>query len=394
MRILVIAACPLPWPRGTPIRIHRMAEALVERGHEIHMATYPLGDDSVETNYQLHRVRSTNGDMDASPGPSLKKLFWLDPQLWGVVRRLLAEKHFDIVHAHHYEGLLTALCARSFNRKLPIVYDAHTLLATELPHYHLHVPKRTIAMLGATLDRSLPPRADHIITVTERMQQWFLEHAPKAADRLSLIPNGVEHEHFKLSNGHAGRRNGSNGRAPRIVFAGNLAEYQGVGALLDAFARVRDEAADARLVFITDSGLGQWEQRIEELAIGSAVDVVSAGFDTLPEHLEAADVVVNPRIDCDGIPQKLLNYMAAARPIVSFAGSAAILQHEQTGLVVPDADIDAFAGAVLRVLRTPALGSALGDAARREVEKAHSWQQVAGDVEAVYVETIARAARA
>jgi glycosyltransferase involved in cell wall biosynthesis len=393
MRVLIIAACPLPWPRGTPIRIHRMAEALVERGHEIHMATYPLGDDSVETNYQLHRVRSANGEMDASPGPSLKKLLWLDPQLWGVVRRLLADKTFDVVHAHHYEGLLTALCARSFNQRLPIVYDAHTLLATELPHYQLRVPKRSVARLGALLDRALPPRADHIITVTERMQQWFLDNTPVAADRLSLIPNGVEYEHFKAPNGPAPKRNGSDGNAPRIVFAGNLAEYQGIGALLDAFARVRDKAADARLVLVTDSDLGQWEQRIEELAMKSAVEVVSGGFEALPEHLDAADVLVNPRIDCDGIPQKLLNYMAAARPIVSFAGSAAILQHEQTALVVPDADVDAFACAVLRVLRTPALGSALATAARRKVEEAHSWQRVACEVETAYGATIARAAR-
>ena len=49
-------------------------------------------------------------------------------------------------------------------------------------------------------------------------------------------------------------------------------------------------------------------------------------------------IALNPRVDCDGLPVKLLNYMATGRAIVSFAGSAEILEHEQTGLVVPSGD--------------------------------------------------------
>lgn len=89
MRILVVAACPLPWPRGTPIRIHRMAEALLQRGHEIHMATYPLGHADTPTPYQTHRVGWKNMRLRSDPGPSLKKLFVLDPLLTRRIRRLL-----------------------------------------------------------------------------------------------------------------------------------------------------------------------------------------------------------------------------------------------------------------------------------------------------------------
>ncbi|CAN5167478.1 hypothetical protein BH20GEM2_BH20GEM2_04590 [soil metagenome] len=35
----MVAACPLPAPRGTPIRILRLAEALALRGHEVHLVT-------------------------------------------------------------------------------------------------------------------------------------------------------------------------------------------------------------------------------------------------------------------------------------------------------------------------------------------------------------------
>lgn len=32
-RIAMVAACPFPCPRGTPVRVRRMAEALTARGH-------------------------------------------------------------------------------------------------------------------------------------------------------------------------------------------------------------------------------------------------------------------------------------------------------------------------------------------------------------------------
>ena len=123
------------------------------------------------------------------------------------------------------------------------------------------------------------------------------------------------------------------------------------------------------------------------------MEVVRSGFDSLPARLDEADVLVNPRMDCDGIPQKLLNYMAAGKPIVSFAGSAHILDHERTGLIVPDADIGGFADAILRLLQAPEFARTLGAAARRDVEETYSWQGVARKVESVYAATIERRAR-
>ena len=52
------------------------------------------------------------------------------------------------------------------------------------------------------------------------------------------------------------------------------------------------------------------------------------------DYLAAADVALNPRVHSSGTPQKLLNYMAAAKPVVSFEGSAKGLTHERDALIV------------------------------------------------------------
>ena len=57
LRIAMIAACPFPWPRGTPIRIHRIAEAVAGRGHAVHVVTYHLGEELADAPFVVHRIR-------------------------------------------------------------------------------------------------------------------------------------------------------------------------------------------------------------------------------------------------------------------------------------------------------------------------------------------------
>ena len=395
MRILVIAACPLPWPRGTPIRIHRMAEALYQRGHEVHVATYPLGDRGTPTPYKTHRIGWKNLRVAPEPGPSLKKLFVLDPLLTKKVKCLLDEMSFDVIHAHHYEGLIAALLARRSSNRVPVVFDAHTLLGSELPHYRLPIPGKIVSWTGRQIDSALPRRADHVIAVTERMRDWLTTKGLVPVDRISLISNGVEYEHFVAPTAHASEKpaDGDAATPVRIVFTGNLAGYQRIDLLLLAFQKVHASVNQARLFLVTDSDLNPLRRKISALGLTDWITRIQADYASLPARLAAADVLVNPRTQCDGIPQKLLNYMASGRPIVSFDGSSALLEHDHTALLVADEDTDAFAQAILHILSEPQLGARLGHAARNQVIAAYGWQNVAEKVEDVYSKVTVNVAR-
>jgi glycosyltransferase involved in cell wall biosynthesis len=89
-------------------------------------------------------------------------------------------------------------------------------------------------------------------------------------------------------------------------------------------------------------------------------------------------------VDCPGLPQKLLNYMASGRAIVSFAGSAKVLTHEVNGLIVPNHDVEGFAAAIVRLVDDPALGARLGQAARAYVLATSTWDRTAERCERVY----------
>jgi len=79
MRIAMVAACPFPWPRGTPVRIHRLAEALGQMGHDVHVTTYHLGERGHEAPFTVHRIRDIPSYRYCEPGPTLRKLVYLDP---------------------------------------------------------------------------------------------------------------------------------------------------------------------------------------------------------------------------------------------------------------------------------------------------------------------------
>lgn len=375
----MVAACPFPWPRGTPIRIHRIAEAMAHRGHEVHVATYHLGEALGNGPFQVHRIRDVPAYRRTDPGPTVRKLFQLDPMLAGLLRRLHDELRFDLVHAHHYEGLLVASYAL---RGTPIVYDAHTLLSGELPSYRLGLPRQFVRAVAPHLDRHLPRRADRTIAVSEAIRNTLVGLGASEPERLHVIPNGVEWQRSPVDH-----RLASDGRT--VIFTGNLAPYQGMGLLLEAFAILHARRADVRLMIVTDSSFAPFEALARRLGVRDAIELRRAAFPQQSALMAGATVAVNPRVRCDGIPQKLLNYMAAGMPIATFEGSAGPVRHEVTGLTVPDGDTAAMANAMERLLSDRELARRLGETAREQARRDFSWGQVAARVEEVYHEAIA-----
>jgi glycosyltransferase involved in cell wall biosynthesis len=196
-----------------------------------------------------------------------------------------------------------------------------------------------------------------------------------------VIPNGVEWQRFPVEPGTIPA-------GCTVIFTGNLAPYQGVDLMLEAFAKLHARRADVRLMIVTDSPFTAFEGLAQRLGVRTAVSLHRASFEQQPALLAGATLAVNPRVQCDGIPQKLLNYMAAGLPIATFQGSAGPVRHQVTGLCVPDGDTAALACAMERLLTNRALAWTLGHAAREQARREFSWAQVAARVEQVYREAI------
>jgi glycosyltransferase involved in cell wall biosynthesis len=387
LAIAVVAACPFPARRGTPVRVQRLSEELSRRGHRVLVVTYHHGSGEADPSLELRRIPTIRGYGKLGPGPNYRKLFLLDPLLTWKLRQVLRQERIDVIHAHHFEGLLVGAVAR-LGRPMPLVFDVHTLLTSELPQYRMPLlplgVKRRLAKAG---DRHLPRWADHVAPVTERIRAKLLEMRAISEDRVTLVPNGVETDLFHLPGINGGEPEQPERRT--LIFTGNLAPYQGIDLMLSALRRVLERRKDVRLQIVTESSFSDYEPLARVLGVTGSIAAVDAPFAEIPRLLAGADIAINPRIDCDGIPVKLLNYMAASKPVVSFAGSAPGLRHQETGWLVKDGDVDALAQGALALLDDREMASRLGRNAREFVEAEHSWSRSAELCEGIYYRLLA-----
>ncbi len=377
-RILMVAACPFPANRGTPARILRMSETLALRGHEVHVVTYNLGESAVEFPMHVHRIASVPTYRRTDPGPSLQKLLVLDPLLAAKVTKLTKQLKPDVIHAHHFEGLLVSLPAKKLY-SIPVIFDAHVLLDGELEYYRTGIPTTLRGRIARSLDRRLPALASHVVAVSDEIRDVMVERHGYSDQQVTVIPNGVEAEFFE---GDPGRFPKS--RARRLLFTGNLATYQGTDSMLQALSIVCAEHEDVSLTVVTNSDTADFIENARRVGVDSHIEFIDCGIEDLPHMIASADVALNPRTRCPGTPMKLLNYMAGAAPIVSFEGSAKYLKSEDNALVIADDDIDAFAKGILRLLQDEPMARKLGRAAQQFARTNLSWELNSRVVERIY----------
>ena len=99
LRIAVVAACPLPVARGTPIRIFHLSEALHELGHDVHVVTYHLGQKHVPHAFRLHRIKDLGWYSRMQAGPSYRKLavnFYLENSVMVIHNIIYSNRIFSV----------------------------------------------------------------------------------------------------------------------------------------------------------------------------------------------------------------------------------------------------------------------------------------------------------
>ena len=168
---------------------------------------------------------------------------------------------------------------------------------------------------------------------------------------------------------------------PRLVSTRNLEPYYRVDVVLEAFARVRAEFPEATL---TIAGYGSEESRLRRLAPAGVRFVGRVEPESMPRLLDDADVFVNASV-VDNQPVSILEAFAAGVPVVSTPTGdiAAMVRHDETGLLVPPLDAVALAVAVLALLRDPDRAARLARRAREECDR-YTWPAVRDQWAAVY----------
>lgn len=148
---------------------------------------------------------------------------------------------------------------------------------------------------------------------------------------------------------------------PKVIVVGRLTRAKGHKYLLDAFRVVLGEVSNARLMIL---GIGEERDALERYAtqLGIASNVTFLGFKDNPyKYMARSDVFVLPSL-WEGFGHVIVEAMACGVPVVSTdcpSGPAEIITDGRDGILVPAADSQAMAHAIVSVLKDPQLRDSL-----------------------------------
>jgi 1,2-diacylglycerol 3-alpha-glucosyltransferase len=384
--VAMVAACPFPANYGTPGAIREMSETLASFGHDVHIVTYPFGEDLPVGAATVWRTLYWRRARSLYTGPSFEKLI-LDVFLLVLLCRVIRRQRISIIHAHNYEGLLIGYVAKLLTGRR-LLYNAVSLMSDELPSYDFLKPAFLARGLARLLDWLAVTLPDHFIAITKELRDFFLsKHISE--DRIALIPCGVKPEMFDAPDPEPLRARYGVERRPVVMYTGVTSPFQRIDYLVRAFCLVLQEEPTALLMVVSplkhDRDIAANRALAESLGIlSSIIWVEGQTLVELPDYLAMASVAVISRPNIPGHPIKLLNYMAAGKAIVCFAGAAKGVRHMHDAYVVPDHDVNEMSRGIVAMLRDSELADRLGAAAKETVTRDFDWRRLCTAVEAVY----------
>jgi glycosyltransferase involved in cell wall biosynthesis len=385
--IAVVAACPFPANYGSAASIREMSDTLSDMGHNVHIVTYPFGQGDIRVRRaKVHRAKPFHPETNPKVGPSREK-FSLDFQLLRLLCRVIRRENIDIIHAHNYEGALIGILAKWLTRR-PLLYNAVNLLSDELAGYNFIHPAWLAHCIAYGLDRFTPIFPNHITAVSPELRDWFLKRGVPPG-KVDMVPAGIEPDLFDQARPEKFREKYQLNGRPIVMYTGVLDAYQRIDYLLRTFAVALREKPDALLLvvspLVSQACENEHKQLASELGISNSIVWISPHpLHDLPSYLALADVCVVPRPECPGHPIKLLNYLLAGKPVVSFAGGAKGVRHMHDAFVVPNHDLEALGRGIVTLLNDRALAQKLAANGNATVLAEFDWRQICRKIERIY----------
>jgi glycosyltransferase involved in cell wall biosynthesis len=293
----------------------------------------------------------------------------------------LREARYDVLHAHWLvpNAALVAGIARAHATPLVIsLHGSDVFLAERLAPLR-PLARRALALSGAVTACSSDLRRRAV-------------RLGAREDRARTVPYGVDAEAFapREHDVEARARLGVPEGALLVLALGRLVEKKGFAHLIDAAAALGGR------IHVAIAGDGDLRAELEARARSAGAPVRFTGTldrDEIARALGAADVVAVPSVvdrggNVDGLPNVVLEALAAGRPVVAsrVAGIPDVIEDGVNGLLVPQADAASLAAALRRLADEPATRARLGCAARRDALTRLPWTTAARALEECYAQ--------
>ena len=339
----------------------------------------------VEPGHRVVHVRAGDFDLRKEALPSV-----IDDFTAGVNKHLDGEFPADVLHANYW---LSGLVAHRLKheRDIPFVSTFHTLAKVKAEGGDFEPMWREQA------EAEIISCADAICVSCSEEERQFRRLYGDPRGRIEVVAPGVEHAFFAPGD-RAGARHALDLPAdvPVLLFVGRIQPLKGPDVAVRALAEMR--RPDALLLIVGgasglegDDEMHRLHGLMDQLGVRNQVRFVPPqAHHILSTYYRAADVVLVPsRSESFGLVA--LEASACGIPVVASAvgGLLTLVDHGQSGFLVPERDPAVFAKYVNSLLDDPAAAAAMG--ARGAIRaRRYTWSLAAARLRRVYADLTVR----
>ncbi|WP_340153111.1 glycosyltransferase family 4 protein [uncultured Marivirga sp.] len=291
-----------------------------------------------------------------------------------VIKRLIEEKEYDLVHSHLIHADLHLSLIKLFLRGIscPWVSTKHGYDNDFTAKYGFNPKKQGLTpyFLLVKLSERL---CDRSYTISHGLRNFFIATKATTAEKMDLIHYGFDLPEITTDFEDPA----FNVFQKQIIIAGRLVSFKGHRYLLESLAKMKDEYPDTGLV-IAGSGKeeGSLKKLVQDLGINEQVHF--AGYSKeITKWMYNSDVVAVPSIS-EGFGVVFLEAFNCKKPVVSWdvpAGNE-LMKDGETGYLVAPYDTQALADKMAYIVNHPEEAQKVGLEAHQELKNYYNLERM------------------
>ncbi|MEV7319704.1 glycosyltransferase family 4 protein [Streptomyces sp. NPDC093970] len=382
--LILVENLSVPFDR----RVWQECTTLRDAGWTVHVICPQGSKRDTEPETVIDGVRIHRYPLRAATGGPAGYLKEYGSALWHTARLARRVGPVDVVHACNPPDLLFLTARRLQRQGARFVFDQHDLVP-ELYLSRFGRGKDLLYRAVCALERRTYRAADVVLATNESYREVAMSRGGRRPEDVFVVRSAPAIERFQPVPPEPELKRG---KPHLLCYLGVMGPQDGVDYALRALARLRDELGrtDWHAVFV---GSGDAFDAMVELSGRLGLDDQVQFTGRVPDadlvrYLSTADVCLSPD-PCNPLNDvstmnKVLEYMAMGRPIVSFDLKEARVSAGEAAVYAADDDEAGFAELIALLLDDPDKRARMGKIGQERVNGPLSWQNSQAALLAAY----------
>ena len=403
-KIVYISFDRFPSPKGAATHIDAFVRALGQQFGNVDLVTFPAlveaSQSESDTSAEAWSAHGVQHHALEAPGANLfERVLVFRTLLWNWWQERFGADPVPVLHIRSiFEGYPIAREKRAFCRKL--VFEVNGLPSIELKYRYPRVAEDQELLAKLKHQEQVCLDAADVILTVSQVNADCIRRRGIAADRIHVIPNGVNTQLFDFQPASGIRREQlCEARPMQILYSGTMAPWQGVTVAIESLSLFRRDAP-AKLTLVGHA-LAKQKKVIESFAWENGVLehvrlLPPVSRSELCKLHHQCDAVLAPLIRNDRnleqgcCPLKVLEAMSTGCPLVAsdLPVVRELAQDESQALLVRPGSGKAIKDALFRLVDEPDLAERLSTTARQHVVREYTWEQAQQALISVYEELL------